>query len=881
MLISCFFRHLIVALSLILSFSLSGQSSWDDQQLATEFDSLRQLAEALPKDSVVRQSLLLHEAGKIADEASDLPAAIMATKRALDLRLENEALTGEGVLLSAMNLGIYYNKLDQYDQALSYFGLIINRAPNRKEGEAWYQMARSYSSTGEFSAGEKAFMRAAQLPPFSSSDYLSAYLQQQLGVLHLNKNNASGGSAAIPPLTNALNYFVSDGDQYGEMATLIYLGWAFTNSGDYSEAITQLEEALRLAPLVDAYDDDYSAIYSNLGIAHRRQGELQKALTYYRKAVSIQLAAGDDTEEIHETYSGLSTAFKEFGTPDSAIYYAQRALVAVIPNFAPTSVIDLPEIALINGHRLAIITYLTDLALALEAAGDAPAALAAFRRADELLDAMRLRQLLEDTRNYWRADARGLYDQAIATALEADDAGALFYFVEKARGRLLLDELSANRAADLLPPKVQEQLATSTRQVRLYPDRPALTDRFRQLQDSILKAFPEYAQQRIGSPPPSVQDLPSILGNRQLVEYYVSGQHTLALTYTKGQGLKVTQLAAPSIWEPLLWEYRKQLTNPRSTITPSLPLDLHRHLIAPLNINPEAELIIIPDGELYLLPFGALLSDTPDTKATMQQWPWLAGKHKIGYAFSAQLLDRARQQRGRGNGRVLAVAPVSRITPKDQLLQQLELPATLRTARHLANILPTDTLINEQATQGAFRQMADAYSVVNLGTHAYLEDGGSFLLRGGNNNRYTGNDLLEHRLNADLVVIGACETGLGKQLVGEGIASLGRGFARRGASGLIMSLWSIDDASTADLLNQTYTSLASGQGPASALRVAGATYRKNSTNPRFSHPYFWAGLVHYGRDETLPMVSSNVPWWKLLLAGAVVLIIGLFWLRRK
>lgn len=866
---------------MMVSFPLLSQNDWEDPALRAEFDSLIQLAEALPKDSLLSKSFAWHEAGKIADAADDVVTAIATTQRALELRLQNEALTGDGVLLSAMNLGIYYHKLDQYFQALDYFGLIIDRAPNRKVGETWYQMARSYSSTGEFSAGEKAFMRAAQLPPFSNTPYLSAYLQQQLGALHLKKNNASGGSAAIPPLTNALNYFVSDGDQYGEMATLIYLGWAFTNSGNYSGAITQLEEALRLAPLVDAYDEDYSAIYSNLGIAHRRQGELQKALTYYRKAVSIQLAAGDDTEEVHETYSGLSTAFKEFGTTDSAIYYAQRALVAVIPDFAPTAVTDLPEIALINGHRLAIITYLTDLALALEAAGDAPAALAAFRRADELLDAMRLRQLLEDTRQYWRADARGLYDQAIATARQAGDAEALFYFLEKARARLLLDELSANRAAELLPPTVRDQLAASTRQVRLYPDKPALTDRFRQLQDSILLTFPQYAQQRLGSPPPSVEDLPQILGNRQLIEYYVSGQQTLALTYTKQDGLRVRQLSAPSVWEPLLWQYREQLTDPKADIDPSLPVALYKHLIAPLNIDADNELIIVPDGELYLLPFGALLTSPPSPDNLLQQWPWLAAQHEIGYAFSAQLLDRAQQQYGRGNGRILAVAPVSRIAPGDQLLTQLELPATLRTVRHLAGLLPTDTLINEQATQRAFRQNADAYSVLHLGTHAYLDDGGSFLLRGDSSNRYTTNDLLQHQLCADLVVIGACETGLGKQLVGEGIASLGRGFARRGASGLIMSLWSIDDASTSDLLNQTYDGLAAGQGPASALRIAGETYRHNSTNPRYGHPYYWAGLVHYGRDEALPMVNSGTLWLKYLLAGVVVLLGGLIWINRK
>ncbi|MEM6770398.1 MAG: tetratricopeptide repeat protein, partial [Bacteroidota bacterium] len=416
MFFSTYYRCFYAASLLVLSSLAYGQQDWEDQSLAADFDSLMRAAASLPDDSLVLKSYLLHEAGKIADDVRDLPLAISTTQRALDLRLVDESVTADGVLLSAMNLGIYYNKLNQHRRALSYFGLIIDRAPNRKEGAAWFQVARSYSNIGEFLAGEQAFNRAIQLPPFSESHYLTAYLQQQLGCLHLEKNNTEGGRAAIGPLSKALAYFIQDKDPEGEMLTRNYLGWAYADKGDYPRALEQLEEALRLAPLVDAYNKDYVSIYTNLGVAHRRQGNIETALSNYRRALNIRLNSEDGLEGIGETYSGLSTAFRDAGMADSAVVYGQQALRATIPDYEPKLPADLPDLNLIIEEQPAVLTYLTDLALALAAADNPVAALHAFRRADELLDAMRLQQLLEDTRQYWRADARSLYDHAIATA---------------------------------------------------------------------------------------------------------------------------------------------------------------------------------------------------------------------------------------------------------------------------------------------------------------------------------------------------------------------------------------------------------------------------------------------------------------------------------
>ncbi|MEM9930018.1 MAG: CHAT domain-containing protein, partial [Bacteroidota bacterium] len=428
-----------------------------------------------------------------------------------------------------------------------------------------------------------------------------------------------------------------------------------------------------------------------------------------------------------------------------------------------------------------------------------------------------------------------------------------------------LDELSAERAGENLPEEVQKQLANITRKTRLAPDDPDQLQRFRTFQDSVFTAFPNYAEARLGAPPPDPAKLAQILGKeRTLVEYFITDEKALALRWSADQGLAFVELPPPSNWRKRMLAFRENLTNRQAKISSAEARFLYAQLVGPLQLEPGTPLTIVPDGDLYLLPFGALATDAVAAGTDYQDWPWLAKDHDINYAFSVQLVDFARARRERGNGQALALAPVARLTADAPLDPSLELPATLRTVRHLSSLFPTDTLINEQATMAAFSDQADAYSLLHLGTHAYVDDGGSFLLYGPEDaQRYTMIDLADHNLQADLVVMGACETGLGQQLIGEGVASLGRGFARRGAPALVMSLWSIDDATTAEMLNATYDGLRDDLGPAQSLYRAGMNYREAVTNPAFGHPYYWAGLVYYGPELPLALSthSPTLIWW--------------------
>ena len=100
------------------------------------------------------------------------------------------------------------------------------------------------------------------------------------------------------------------------------------------------------------------------------------------------------------------------------------------------------------------------------------------------------------------------------------------------------------------------------------------------------------------------------------------------------------------------------------------------------------------------------------------------------------------------------------------------------------------------------------------------------------------------KLNADLVVLSACETGLGKEIKGEGLIGLTRGFMYAGAARVVTSLWNVDDLATAELMKLFYRGmLQDGLRPAAALRAAQYELSKQK---RWPSPYFWAGFVLQG-----------------------------------
>jgi CHAT domain-containing protein len=149
------------------------------------------------------------------------------------------------------------------------------------------------------------------------------------------------------------------------------------------------------------------------------------------------------------------------------------------------------------------------------------------------------------------------------------------------------------------------------------------------------------------------------------------------------------------------------------------------------------------------------------------------------------------------------------------------------------------------------------------------------------NNFLQAYEISKLNLNADLVILSACETGYGKFEKGNGIASLARSFMYAGASSLVVSLWQVNDFSTAEIMKFFYQNLVEGMGKAEALREAKLEYIKRSKGI-FNHPAFWSPFIQIGASDSIYLeVKSkrSFLWWGLGVLGMILLLV--FWKKKK
>ena len=155
------------------------------------------------------------------------------------------------------------------------------------------------------------------------------------------------------------------------------------------------------------------------------------------------------------------------------------------------------------------------------------------------------------------------------------------------------------------------------------------------------------------------------------------------------------------------------------------------------------------------------------------------------------------------------------------------------------SVVLADTMVSEEA----FRRHAPEADIMHIASHAvFRHDNPLFSAIRLSDGWLSLYDLYGMRLRAALVTLSACETGVSDVLAGDELVGLARGFLQAGAASVVVSLWAVNDASTARLMERFYTHLASGLGPAAAMRRAQIQQRHE-----YPHPYHWAPFTVVGR----------------------------------
>jgi CHAT domain-containing protein/tetratricopeptide (TPR) repeat protein len=802
------------------------------------------------------------------------------------LRLRRAAGLRDGEANALIGLGTIHGLTGETQQALDYLhqALRISREINDRRGEAFalFNIGKLQVSLGEREKALDVFTQALDLFRVIADRNGEAHTLNTLGALE-----ASSGARrkALDFYGQALSIYRASGDRYGEAYALLGLGGLYGESDEKQTALDHYNRALALFRGVK-HPRGEALTLNGLGTLYTSSEESRKAIECYRLALPLSRNLGDRGDEA-ATLANLARVERDLGDLDEARRHIEAALA--ITETLRLQIASRQLRASYFGatqqrHEL-YIDVLMRLHRLHPSEGHDVSALGASERA-------RARGLLE-----MLAEASADINEGIDAALlererslqKRINAGAEYQYRLLSEKHTREQVEAAKRELDSLIDESRQVEAeirkTSPHYAELkYPQPLGLPEIQRMLDSDTLLL--EYS-----------------LGEERSYLWAVTPNGVKSFELPKRAEIEALArqsyewLAAGETGDQL----RARLTRPAAK-TQEWATDLSRILLGPVASSLGGKrLVIIADGALQYIPFAALPSPVPDrtskTYRTYKASPLIASHEIVSLPSASSLAALRREIAGRapapmtvaviadpvfeeGDGRIkknggnvatrngkqaeraVAGQEVFRsalevgAADAEQRLQRLtfsrrEANEITELAGAGASFKALDFAANRSTALGPD---LSRYRIIHFATHGLLnsqhpELSGVVLSLVDEEGRPQDgflrlNDIYNLKLAADLVVLSACKTGLGKEIKGEGLVGLTRGFFYAGAPRVVASLWKVDDRATAELMNLFYRRmLRDGLSPAAALRRAQIDMCKL---PRWAAPYYWAGFTLQG-----------------------------------
>lgn len=763
------------------------------------------------------------------------------------------------------NIGAYYAKYDNYGSALASYekALSIATQGGYKDDMAasLLNLGGTWSDLGNFDKSLEYLRKGLELFEQSGDRSSIAADLNNIGIAMrlrgLSKDHQADLEEAAANFSHSLELSKEVGDRNLQVQVLNNLGAVHADLRRFDQALAYFRQAATIAE--HNHNSSYlGMVYNNIGIIYSSLGKYREAAEYYDRAIEFSSTYKDGTF-VWETYFELANTARKQADFDSAIKYYENSIASIESIRSRIKTEDLKASYLGTDKRLEAYQNLIDLLATLHktapARGYDKEAFNYLERAKAraFLDGLEVAQvdisegvspaLANRERELMRDIARS-YNKLLAAGVSSEDKDAIF------------DQIKAS----------EDKLESLKREIRTTS--PAYAD----LKYPQVITYDE-VRQRLVSP-------------RTVFFAYAIGKQASHGFAISPQGLRVFDVPPRAALQEQVTAYRKVISD-RQNRDFQLGQELFRELVAP-GLDPGLKkLIFVPDDILNLLPFETLLTSP-------QPGSWLIRDHSIGYAPSLSSLLVLMQRHGNGSRPrkdLLAIGnPVygfgddgKRSASDSPMFYDLSsgsgisLPALKYSGLEIENVSrlfrrgKVTLLEKENATERWLRSnsLAD-YKIIHFAAHSVIDDKkparSAIVLSYPKN--HAGSGLLQTRniynlkLNADLVTLSACQTGLGQFIRGEGIEGLSRAFFYAGSSSVLMSLWSVNDQATYLLMERFYRRLKGGESLMEALRNAQLEMIRSRS---LSHPYYWAGFVLNGRTDARVFPSPQ--------ASTVVLII--------
>ena len=609
-----------------------------------------------------------------------------------------------------------------------------------------------------------------------------------------------------------------------------------------------------------------------LADALRQKKDFASALRLLLAAEKV--AADMRSPLIHFAYAGLARIYADQGNLKNAVNYYKKG-VQILESFQYQQITDQTKITVLEGSLFAYRGLVVSLLDLFKQSGEENYLLEAFEYSEKL----RARTFLEILSNS-------------KVARLGTEAGMLAARQEKIRRQIaFINDRLKNPKLDLKEAK------------NLLNQLEALHQDWQSLQRETAKQANRY-DQVVFPQPATISEVQSALPNDAvLLEYSTSidGSKLWAITRKEVQVYNLPGEKSFPALDAYLKTLREPLMDPKEVSEHiSMGNRLYQVLLEPAQqlIHEKKKLIIAPDGPLYYLPFEALIASGPqnmrsDSKS-LADIPYLIKQTEVSYVPSASILvaqtKTQRKEPGQAQLPFVAfgdpvygesavaesspvLAPLTNLALRGRTLNRLEFSEdeVLRIGR-IWDLPRSSEHINlrERASVERLRELdLSRYRIVHFATHAVLGDKVGMLSQPalvlsqkGNDETNRGllqfSDILELKLNADLVVLSACETALGNLHQGEGIVGLTRAFFYAGASSVVVSLWKVEDQSTSLLMEKFYQWLKKGASKSEALRQAKLEILNSKIDLKalgnvqsLASPFYWAPFILIGDPAPL------------------------------
>ncbi|WP_299891042.1 CHAT domain-containing protein [uncultured Lacinutrix sp.] len=749
------------------------------------------------------------------------------------------------------SLGDFYKAAQFYENAINYFVTTKNR---KELLVAINDASINYKKIGT----QKSLNRGIEL------------LNKGISLIPENKKDK-----------DLIDYY----NLYEQLANL------YNERKDYNFEKSKLnyDKALKLAFQIN--DQELIGLtYIDIGYLYMHSNN-KLAIEYFDKAIALEISS----EKRSLAYGNKALYYYNTKSYDLALINTQNSINTLLNNKLKNKE-ELPskEDLLVSQNKYDILSSLIEKAkIWLSFGGNerkeyANKALKTLQLADYLVDEIRLESNEQQSKLFWRKKASDIYTNAVKACYILNDTDEAFYFMEKNKAILLLEDLteeqlklSANVPQNIIDKQflfkqeINELEITINNNIKfkdsLFPVLIKTKESYSSFLESLQKDFPSYSKFKKKTTVLSLEKVTDSLDeNTAYIEYILNDKSGFGMVITNAETkffkinncdvlLEKIHLYIELLNSPFQKEEDQETFNTISYLIYNNLLPEHV-----LDIVKNKKLIIIPDYYLQNIPFETLKRDAQDN--------YLIEYNEISYAYSISFLEQNKKRIRTNELEFLGIAPIKFNNELSNL------PKTEQEIKIASNLFLSNIFQYEEASSKNFISNIKNHSIIHIASHANANDDASPWIAF-SDKKLSLEELYFAKNTADLVVLSACKTSLGVLNEGEGVMSLARNFFNTGANSVLSTQWNVNDKSSAQIISDFYKNLKKGKTKSQALRIAKLNYLKtHQLSERL--PHYWASFVLIGDTEAIFMPNQNLNFI-IAIGTFLLLVILLFLFNRK